>query len=372
MSEIRFLPQSSVIWGKDVVAPALRQVRDQFTQKPMLFSIPELVDVLEETVAPGLGETCSRYLDFPPHVPDFAVEAALDAAKSAGAGLIVACGGGSVLDAAKAVSHAHHLETGSFLPIVALPTTLSGSEFSHYFGITETSGGTRFKRSYAVRDTTPRHVIIDPELMRRTPRPLLLSSAIKGLDHALEGMRKVGTEHPHAILAAQGVRTFLSVLGNWPEQLETEDALAKGLVTLDDILALQLSAWHCYFYPASVVYGLSHRIGHILGGTFELPHSMTSCVTLAPVMSATSAFYGSKLRPFAPEAHAAAPGEYLARIIAQTVKHLGLPSTLSDLRLAREALPEVASLLQENYPDEVRDLGPGAEEKLPPLLEAMW
>ena len=76
---------------------------------------------------------------------------------------------------------------------------------------------------------------------------------------------------------------------------ETRQALEAGLVSGDDLLQLQLGAWQCYFSPASVIYGLSHRIGHILGGSFGLPHSVTSCITLAPVIPACAAFYGDKL-----------------------------------------------------------------------------
>lgn len=372
MHLLDFLPQEKVIWGRQVLADAMGALSRHGIEKPIVFTVEPLAALAKKLVSTIGTDVVGEFIDFPPHVPEAAVNDALEACESTGAKSIIAIGGGSVLDAAKAVSHFHHLRHGRYLPVVALPTTLSGSEFSHYFGVTETSGSMKFKRSYAVRETAPRVVIIDPELIRGTPRTLLLSSAIKGIDHAVEGMRLVDTDHPHAILAASGVRRFLSVLRRWPAEVETPEALDAGLITLDDLLQLQLAAWQCYFFPASVIYGLSHRIGHILGGTFGVPHSLTSCITLAPVIDACAAFYGDKLAIFNDEVSGANAASILASEIAEGVTALGLPSKLRGIGFDKARLPEVSELLIENYPREVNDLGTGAQEKLAGLLESLW
>ena len=370
MNHLNCLPQDAVFWGENLLPAALPQLAQRGIERPMVFTVEPLAALSRDHVEPHLAQIAGHVVDLPAHVPDVAVKAALEACLRADARAIVGLGGGSVLDAAKAVSHLHHGVTGRHLPIVALPTTLSGSEFSHYFGITETTGPQKFKRSYAVRETTPRVVLIDPLLVRGTPRALLLSSAIKGIDHAVEGMRKVTRSHPHAIMAASGVARFLRVLEKWPAKLETREALAAGLVSDDDLLQLQLGAWQCYFSPASVIYGLSHRIGHILGGTFGLPHSATSCITLAPVIRACAGFYGDKLEALSPGGPGAA--DRLAERIAAVVGRLGLPDRISAFDLDRAALPEVAALLRKNYPEEVADLGADAPARLDALLERLW
>lgn len=372
MEKVEFLPQDNVIWGRGILADALAQLGQYGIEKPIVFTVEPLDALRRSFVAPNLPDSVGTYLDLPPHVPDFAVSQGLEACEASGARSIVAVGGGSVLDAAKAVSHFHHTKHGTYLPIAALPTTLSGSEFSHYFGITETANETKFKRSYAVKESVPRVVIVDPELIRGTPRALLLSSAIKGIDHAVEGMRLIGSDHPHAILAASGVRRFLGVLSQWPANVETEEALQRRQIDLDDLLQLQLAAWQCYFFPASVIYGLSHRIGHILGGTYGLPHSVTSCVTLAPVIRACSAFYGEKLRIFNDAVSGIDAASKLSADIEAVVTRLGLPARLRDLNFDRNKLLSVASLLVENYPREVADLGEGAAQRLTDLLERLW
>lgn len=372
MSELKCLPQDAVIWGLDILADSVARLPGYGIERPIVFTAEPLVPLYENYIKSGLEEPRGLITSLPAHVPDFAVNAALDSAIDAGARSIIALGGGSVLDAAKAVSHFHEQRTGKYLPIAAFPTTLSGSEFSHYFGVTETSGAQKFKRSYAVRATTPRVVVIDPVLVEGTPRPLLLSSAVKGLDHAVEGMRRVERDHPHAILAASGVERFLSILERWPSQLETAAALAAGKITYADLLQLQLAAWQCYFYPASVIYGLSHRIGHILGGTYGLPHSVTSCITLGPVIRACADFYGDKLTVFTPGQDRRTAAEVLAERIETAVRILDLPNRISTFDLPTDELPSVAALLEANYPNEVADLGPNASEKLVDLLRSIW
>ncbi|WP_042877321.1 iron-containing alcohol dehydrogenase [Cupriavidus necator] len=372
MNQLNCLPQDAIFWGHDILPTAVASLDQHGIRRPLTFTVEPLRDFhaqhLQAHVKGGLGV----FTDLPPHAPDVGVRRALEACLHAGADSIIALGGGSVIDAAKAVSHLHHQETGRHLAIAALPTTFSGSEFSHYFGITETTGPQTFKRSYAVRETVPKVVALDPKLLLNTPRELLLSSAIKGIDHAVEGMRQVTIDHPHAILAAAGVERFLAVLEKWPQQLDTQRALRERHVTTDDLLQLQLAAWQSYFFPASVIYGLSHRIGHILGGTFGLPHSITSCITLAPVLRACAESYGDKLQIFCRGRATSNAAALLADRISNAVEHLGLPHRLRSVDFDRAQLPRVAALLQQNYANEVGDLGDGNGATLNGFLESLW
>ncbi|MNF25695.1 Maleylacetate reductase [compost metagenome] len=372
MNQLNCLPQASILWGTNILADSIARLGDHGIDRPITFTVTALEYLNRTYLQPNIKQGVGTFTDLPAHVPDFAVEKGLAACIGLKANSIIALGGGSVLDAAKAVSYRHFQQTGRYLPIAALPTTLSGSEFSHYFGITETGGQEKFKRSYGIRETVPKVVVIDPVLLLDTPRPLLLSSAIKGMDHAVEGMRLVEVDHPHAIMAASGLERFFSVLKRWPKAIETRQAITQGLVTGENLLQLQLAAWQCYFSPASVIYGLSHRIGHILGGTYGVPHSATSCITLAPVIRACAAFYGPKLDVFcAPRGNDSA-AEQLATRIGRLVTSLGLPNRISHFDIDASQLPKIAEMLNANYPKEVEDLGSNAAGKLDRLLESLW
>ena len=138
MNHLNCLPQEGIYWGQHILQGVVARLGDHGIHRPITFTVAPLEGIYRSCVQPNLKEQAGSFTELPAHVPDVAVQEGLDACLQAGAGSIVALGGGSVLDAAKAVSHLHHEKTGRYLPIAALPTTLSGSEFSHYFGITET------------------------------------------------------------------------------------------------------------------------------------------------------------------------------------------------------------------------------------------
>ncbi len=192
MQQLDFLPQEKVIWGRQILSDAIAALGRDGIERPILFTVEPLAALAHELVSAIGSDFAGEYLDFPPHVPDDAVTNALRACEGTGAKSIIALGGGSVLDAAKAVSHFYQLKHGSYLPIVALPTTLSGSEFSHYFGVTETSGAVKFKRelrdqgdSTAGRDNRPRAnsgyaAVIAPFLRHQRDRPRCRRNAAGG------------------------------------------------------------------------------------------------------------------------------------------------------------------------------------------------
>lgn len=150
MSELRFLPQESVIWGHGVLQDTVTRLADYEIYRPIAFTSPSTNALYERFIGPGLSQAAAPVSG--PAAPCPRCRSAKCAGSSPASGCPVnhCPWRGSVLDAAKAVSHLHHRRTGRFLPIAAFPTTLSGSEFSHYFGVTETDGSRKFKRSYAV------------------------------------------------------------------------------------------------------------------------------------------------------------------------------------------------------------------------------
>src|SRR5437763_1066130 len=135
MNQLNCLPQEAVIWGHGVLSSAAESLARYGVNHPITFTVDPLQQLNRTWLEPHIKQSVGSFTDLPAHAPDTAVRNALAACMNAGADSIVALGGGSVLDAAKAVSYLHHQETGRFLPIAAFPTTLSGSEFSHYFGI---------------------------------------------------------------------------------------------------------------------------------------------------------------------------------------------------------------------------------------------
>ena len=199
------------------------------------------------------------------HTPGSAVENAVEQAGDAGADLLVSFGGGSVIDGTKAVA----VKLG-YPAQVAIPTTLSAAEWAHLIGVTDEAAGR--KSGFADPKAVPPVVILDPDLTLATPERLWLSTGIRALDHAVEGFL-YGGEHP--ITDVTGLEGASRLMNYLPRSKQEPD-------NTEIRLELQLAAWLAYFAPLNTPMGLSHALGRRIGASYNVPHGITSCVTLAP------------------------------------------------------------------------------------------
>jgi maleylacetate reductase len=234
-----------------------------------------------------------RFASVPAHSPRSAVIAATDQARKAGADLLLTVGGGSVTDAAKAVSLclANDVTTvegmdvlrvvGGVAPDVrpptvrqiSVPTTLSAGEFSTLSGITDERTKTKelFRHPLAV----PRVTILDPAITEPTPMWLFLSTGVRAVDHCVEGICSLEANPYGDAQALQGLALLSSGL---PRVRATPSDLSARL-------DCQLGMWLSMGPLASgVPMGASHGIGYVLGAQFDIPHGHTSCLMLPAVM----------------------------------------------------------------------------------------
>ena len=211
------------------------------------------------------GRHAGTFAGIGQHTPGGSVEKAAVEAERAAANLLVSVGGGSVIDGTKAVAR------GLGYPAqVAVPTTLSGAEWADRAGVTDESAGR--KRGFVDPKTVPQVVVLDPESTVFTSEKLWLSTGIRALDHAIEGFL-YGGDHPVTdVTGLEGVRRLMEYLPL--SKREPED--------LDMRLELQLASWLSYFGPANMPMGLSHGLGRRIGASYDVPHGITSCITLAP------------------------------------------------------------------------------------------
>jgi alcohol dehydrogenase class IV len=253
------------------------------------------------------------------HTPGSAVEKAAEQAREAD--LLISVGGGSVIDGTKAVS----VRLG-YTAQVAVPTTLSGSEWAHLIGVTDEEKGR--KSGFADARAVPPVVILDAEVTLFTPEKLWLSTGIRALDHAIEGF--LGPkEHPiEDILGLEGARRLIAYLPR------SKDAPEDVRVRHE----LQIAQWMAYSGPMNTPMGLSHNLGRRIGASYGVPHGITSCITLAPTLEV--------IRDQIPEARWAMLREALggdpAERVASLVERLELPDKLSDVGVPEKDLEEIA------------------------------
>ncbi|HSP52599.1 MAG TPA: maleylacetate reductase [Cryobacterium sp.] len=211
------------------------------------------------------------------HVPAEAAERAHRAAQAAGIDVVVALGGGSAIGLAKILALRSDRPAG--LSIVAVPTTYSGSEATAVWGLVLNG----VKTTGFDPRVLPGTVIYDAALTRTLPRELSASSALNALAHGVDALWAPGANPVSALIAVEGIRMLARAL---PRIAESgggrEDALYGAY--------LAASAF------SSAGSGLHHKICHVLGGTFGLPHAQTHAIVLPHVVALNA--------PAAPEAEA--------------------------------------------------------------------
>ena len=303
----------------------------------------------------ALGNRYAGSFDgMPSHTPRDAVLRATEAARAANADLVVTFGGGSMTDAGKMVRLAlqHDINnvegfnrfvirvmpdgrrmttdyTGPAVPQIAIPTTLSGGDFNASAGATDTQ--TMLKEIYRHPLLVPRVIVLDPAVTVRTPQWLWLSSGIRALDHAVETVCAQKADIRSYMEALPAIKLLARALPrtlNDPNDLEAR---------LDAQLAVWLSMEHNRF---GVSMGASHGIGHVLGGTCDVPHGYTSCVMLPYVMR-----YNQTANP---DRHALVaeamgrPGSPAWEVLHEFIAGLGLPRTLAAVGVTADEFETVA------------------------------
>ncbi len=248
-------------------------------------------DVLGGKLAAQAGKPQAVINNITPN-PDFAIlaDACRRFAEAAGNGaVIVALGGGSVIDAAKVLASGKRgfapvrrfLETGeggerlTSYPIIAVPTTAgTGSEVTHWATVWDMEAQKKY--SLARHALYPEHAVIDPALTLGIPKDLTISTALDALSHALESLwnrnsNPVSTNH--AVFAATEIIATLPLLADDLGNIQLRTRVAKaclfaGLAFSNTKTALA----HSVSYPITIKYNVRHG----LACSFSLPMVLAS------------------------------------------------------------------------------------------------
>ena len=319
------------------------------------------------------------------HSPREAVLAGADALRAARADLIAAVGGGSVIDATKVMLLALWREVrdpaalsalagvrGSAanepsawgaearpLRMIAIPTTLSAAEFFPSAGVTDVQK--HVKQMYFHPLVVPRTVILDPAATLETPMELLLSTGMRAVDHAVEGWCSVKTAPMADACNREAMGLLfqsLKQIRNEPKNLEPR-AMAQQGMWLTRIGAM-----------AGVPNGASHGIGYLLGGGYGVPHGITSCVTLPPVMEWNERVNGARQAEVA--AAFGGAGKPAGGVLRAFVSGLGLPTRIRDVGVKKEELPKIAASWDGTGPIATNPRKVGGTADLLELLELAW
>ncbi|MEV6904962.1 maleylacetate reductase [Amycolatopsis sp. NPDC051372] len=254
-----------IVFGRGVMEKVNAEVSRLRRSRVLLLTGVELAE-LGDKVEKLLGPLCvARFDGAALHTPVSVTEETMGHLRASDADCVVAVGGGSTTGLSKALA----ARTG--VDQVILPTTYAGSEVTPVLG--ETTGGKKTTRSSP--SILPETVIYDLELSRGLPVPIAVTSAVNALAHAIEALYSAQANpivDGWALDAISGIGRGLSRLTGEPTDVEARSDLLRG-------------AWLAGMCLASVGMGLHHKLCHVLGGSFGLPHAATHTVILPHVMS---------------------------------------------------------------------------------------
>lgn len=258
------------------------------------------------------------------HVPRENVTSALALMEKHGCDCVVAIGGGSSIGLAKGIA----LETN--LPIIAVPSTYAGSEMTDIWGISEGEGKVTGRDQRVV----PKCVIYDPDLTRDLPARIAGPSGINAMAHSVEALYAQNRNPVLSMIAEEGIRAMAAGLPAVCDGSADDDARGQAVY----------GAFMCGLALATATMGIHHKLCHVIGGTFQLPHAETHTIILPH-----ATHYN---RDAAPEAMAAIAralrSDSAAGGLFDLATRVGASTALRDLGLDEENLDRAADIATES------------------------
>ncbi len=336
---------SRIVFGNGTVDTVAAEVTRLGGTKALVLAGPN-GGAIARAVTDALGPLAvARFDDAAMHTPVDVTERALAVLEACGADCLVAVGGGSTTGLAKA------LAVRTDLPQVILPTTYAGSEVTPVLG--ETDNGRKVTRSSPA--VLPETVVYDVTLSTGLPVAVSVTSAINALAHAVEALYSPQANpitDGMALDAIAAIAHALPVIVEQPADLEARAELLRA-------------AWLAGTCLGTVGMGLHHKLCHVLGGTFDLPHAQTHTVLLPHVMAYNAP---AAAEPFARIAAALGAPDAPAGVF-DLVAGLAGPTSLRELGMAQADLAKVADqALRERYPNPREPTRDGVLE----LLTEAW
>jgi maleylacetate reductase len=259
---------------------------------------------------------------------------------------ILALGGGSAIDTAKAASAA------SGLPLVSVPTTYSGAEWTPSFGVRTPErrllgGGTGARLA---------GVLYEPKLTLTLPREPTVGTAMNALAHAAEALYVKG-RNDHADREAREAATRISAA--LPAVVADGSAIGPRKTLLEGAACAGSAL-------ASAGLGLAHAMAQSLGGRYGLPHGAMNAISLPPALRFNLPVAGKEIESFG---DAMGTHDPVAKV--ESLARLGSFERLRDFEVPEDELHEVAAAAAAR-PGAKANPRPASPAEIAELLRSVW
>ncbi|MDQ0678827.1 maleylacetate reductase [Arthrobacter pascens] len=314
-----------VLFGTGKAAENLAAEVERLGAQKVMVIASEFEATIADVVCAGISPVL-RWDQVVMHVPVEVAEKARAAAAEHEIDLLVCVGGGSTTGLAKAVA----LTSG--IQIVAVPTTYAGSEATNVWGLTDAA-----RKTTGVDDSVlPVSVVYDAGLTLSLPVEMSVASGLNGMAHCIDSLWAPRADPINAALAAEGIRALnqgLPLIKADPQDLQGREQALYG-------------AYLSAVAFASAGSGMHHKICHVLGGTFNLPHAQTHATVLSYVLAFNA--------PAAPEAAARAAAAFGAEDALTGLNRLrdilDAPKALADYGFTEGNIPEAVRIALPTIP----------------------
>lgn len=325
-----------VVFGRGTLAQVADEICNLECSRALILSTP-LQEAAARSLAMQLGSLAAGvFAQAAQHTPVPVTERAMACVLQHRGDCIVALGGGSTTGLGKAIA------VRTDLPQIVVPTTYAGSEATPILG--ETENGAKITRSDP--RILPEVIVYDVDLTLSLPPALSVTSGFNAIAHAAEALYARGGNPLISLLAEDGIRAIASALPRILDDPGDVDARSDALY----------GAWACGTCLGAVGMALHHKLCHVLGGSFDLPHAETHTVILPHALA-----YNAAGAPDAMGRMATALGAADAALALHDLAiRLGAPTSLAALGMPRDGLDRAADLAVVNPYWNPRPLARGA------------
>jgi len=254
---------SRVIFGFGTIKQLPEEVQRLGLKRPLVLSTPEQsghAAKVEELLKAGNVNCAGQFNNATMHTPMDVTAKALKIVAERNVDGVIAIGGGSTIGLGKAIA----LQTD--LPQIVLPTTYAGSEMTPIIGQTENG----VKTTQSTPKVLPEVVIYDVDFTLSLPIGLSATSGVNAIAHAVEALYAQNGNPVISLMAEEGIRALAKALPVVVASPADKEARSDALY----------GAWLCASCLGLVGMSVHHKLCHVLGGTFNLPHADTHTIVL--------------------------------------------------------------------------------------------
>lgn len=316
---------------------ALESLKDITNKKIFIITDPFMIEskTIDKILINLEGNDCNIFSEIVPDPPIEIVVKGMEKIKDYSPDIIIALGGGSAIDAAKAImDFSKQIFKINEIEFIAIPTTSgTGSEVTSFSVITDAQKGTKYP--LVSDDLIPNKAILDPELVKTVPNFITADTGMDVLTHAIEAYVSTDSNDFSDALAEKAIKLVHEYLIDAYKDGSNLEAREK----MHNASCMAGLA----FNQASL--GLNHGIAHIVGAKFHIPHGRTNSILLPYVIE-----YNANISGYNNASYSDTAKKY-----AQIAKMLGLES--SNVRLGVKNLVNEIKKMQKsmNMPMKLTD-----------------